>query len=291
MGIIGNLRISPTSSQSTVLDATFETPEPEKGKDILASLFKFYNREEIIDKTQTAAKTLAFIDDRLGLVTSQLDSVERNIANYKSRERIVDVSSQGQLFLQNVQVLDNQNSQVGLQLEVLNSVDNYVRNKGGKQGTVPSISMINDPMLGGLLTRLYDAEFQLDKIKSVSGEKSDAVLLAESDVNRLKKDIRENMGNIRNNLVNQRNAIASNINKSSGLLSQVPQKERGFLEISRQQGIRNSIYTYLLQKREETALSSASTIADLKVIEDPYFYGPIKPVAKSFYLAGLPTYF
>ena len=60
-----------------------------------------------------------------------------------------------------------------------------------------------------------------------------------------------------------------------------------FLDISRQQEIKNNIYTYLLQKREETAISSASTTADLRVIEAPYAYGPISPIAKNFYLTGL----
>ena len=75
------------------------------------------------------------------------------------------------------------------------------------------------------------------------------------------------------------------MNKS--LYSSVPQKERGLLEISRQQAIKNNIYSYLLQKREETALSSASTSADLRVLESGYSYGPIRPVASNFYWAGL----
>ena len=97
----------------------------------------------------------------------------------------------------------------------------------------------------------------------------------------------ENMANIRNNLMMVKAQVNTQIEQNNSLLRGVPQKERAFLDISRQQSIKNNIYTYLLQQREETAISSASASADLRVIETPVSYGPISPVANSFYLAGL----
>jgi len=71
------------------------------------------------------------------------------------------------------------------------------------------------------------------------------------------------------------------------MLRRIPQQERGLIDVTREQTIKNNIFSYLLQKREETALNSASTIADLKVIENASFFGPIKPIAKNYYLAGI----
>jgi capsular exopolysaccharide synthesis family protein len=168
----------------------------------------------------------------------------------------------------------------------LQDVQQYVDTKGKKPGTVPAQMLINDPTLAGLIQKLYDAEFQVSKAESINGEKSDAVIMANETVGRIKRDIRENLGTIRSNL----NAVKSNVNSgiamNNGLLSQVPRKERGLLDISRQQAIKNNIYTFLLQKREETALSSAGTTPDLRVLEKGSSYGPIKPVAKNFYLTG-----
>ena len=283
----GDLKANATSNSSTVIEVKLETPVPDKGVDFLNKLFEVYNYEAIIDKNQIAAKTLAFIENRLNLVVGQLDSVEKNIQNFKTRESVYDLGSQASLYLSNVSELDKRSSDVQIQLDVLKDVQQYVDNKGRKPGTVPSQILISDPTLSGLLTKLYDAEFQLSKAESINGEKSDAVILANDAVGRIKKDIRENLGTIRSNL----NAVKSNVNSgialNSGLLSQVPRKERGLLEISRQQVIKNNIYTFLLQKREETALSSAGTTPDLKVLEKGSSYGPIKPVAKNFYLTGL----
>lgn len=282
----GNLKANATSNSSTVIEVKLETPVPDKGVDFLNKLFEVYNEYAVVDKNQIAAKTLAFIEDRLNLVVGQLDSVEKNIQSYKTRESVYDLGNQASLYLSNVSELDKKSSDVAIQLDVLQDVQQYVDNKGRKPGTVPSQLLISDPTLAGLLSKLYDAEFQQIKAESINGEKSDAVIMARDAVSRIKGDIRENLVTTRNNLNSVRSNVNSGIARNSGLLSQIPRKERGLLDISRQQAIKNNIYTFLLQKREETALSSAGTTPDLRVLEKGSSYGPIKPVAKNYYLTG-----
>lgn len=282
----GDLKANATSNSSTVIEVKLETPVPAKGVDFLNRLFEIYNKDAIDDKNQIAAKTLAFIEDRLNLVVGQLDSVEKNIQRYKTQESVYDLGGQASLYLSNVSELDKKGSDVQIQLDVLRDVQQYVDSKGKKTGTVPSQMLISDPTLAGLLSKLYDAEFQLNKAESINGEKSDAVIMANEAVGRIKRDIRENLGTIRSNLNAVKTNVSSGIAMNSGLLSQIPRKERGLLDISRQQAIKNNIYTYLLQKREETALSSAGTTPDLRVLEKGSSYGPIKPVAKNYYLTG-----
>ncbi|MEP6926984.1 MAG: hypothetical protein ABI834_05070, partial [Ginsengibacter sp.] len=285
--IIPGLSVSPLSYSSTVLNVNLETPVPEKGRDILNKLFEIYNLDAIDDKNQIGEKTLRFIDDRLALVTGQLDSVEKKIAGYKSRESVVDLGGQASAYLDKVKDLDKQNSDIELKMDVLKELNVYVRSKGKKTGTVPSLLLLSDPTLSGLLEKLYTAETQAEALQNVTGEKNDAILLANAEVTRIKGDIVENMANIKGGLQMVKNQVNTQIAQNNYMLQGIPQKERAFLDISRQQVIKNNIYTYLLQKREETALSSASTSADLRVIESPGSFGPIRPVAKNFYLAGL----
>ena len=285
--ISASIRAAPLSNVSTVLDVNLQTPEPLKGEAILTKLFEVYNAEGIEDKNLIASKTLKFIEDRLRLVIYQLDSVERNIVSYKSKESVYGVGAEADLFLDKVKDLDKRKGDIDLQLDVLNEVKKYIQEKGKKTGTVPSLNLITDPILSDLLKELYSAEFELDKAISISGEQSEPVLLANEKVRRLKIDIDENLNNIRASLLTIKNDIINKTTSNNNLLSQVPQKERGLLEISRQQAVKNSIYSYLLQKKEETALSSASTSSDLRVIEKPNSYGPVSPVPKNYYLAGL----
>lgn len=284
--ISNDLKANPTSNTSTVIEVKIETPVPEKGIAILNKLFEVYNKAAIDDKNQIAARTLAFIEDRLHLVIGQLDSVERNIETYKTRESVYNLSDQASLYLSNVSDLDKKSSEVDIQLDVLKDVQRYIDEKGQKPGTVPAQLLISDPTLAGLLQKLYDAEFQLERVQSINGEKSDAVIMAKEAVSRIKGDIRENLANIRSNLTAVKNNVSAGIALNNGMLRSIPQKERGLLDISRQQAIKNNIYTFLLQKREETALSSAGTSPDLRVLEKGVASGPIKPIAKNFYLIG-----
>ena len=100
---------------------------PEKANDILTRLFQIYNRNAIDDKNQIAVRTLQFIDDRLDLVTLQLDSVEKNIAGYKSSTSAVDLGSQASDYFSKVKSLDNQNSELDLKLELLNDINSYAK--------------------------------------------------------------------------------------------------------------------------------------------------------------------
>ncbi len=284
--IIGSISAAATSNTSTVIDIKMETTVPQKGIDVLNKLFEVYNKAAIDDKNIIAAKTLNFIEERLKSVFEQLAGVEKDIENYKAREGIYSLGSQAEMYLSSVKELDSKNTEVDLQLSILDDISNYVNLKGKKPGTVPSLLLMQDPTLSGLLDNLYKSEFELDKLKSGAGEKSDAVQLAEQSLARIRADIKENINNIRGNLYSVKSNVNVILNKNNSLLRSIPQKERALLDISREQQIKNNIYTYLLQKREETALSSASTTADLRVLEKAWATGPVKPVAKSIYMTG-----
>ena len=128
-GLTGGLKISPYSYSSTILNISLNTPVPEKGRDILNKLFEIYNIDAVEDKNLIADRTMNFIDDRLGLVTSQLDSVERNIAAYQSRTSVVDLGTQASAYFGKVTDLDKQSSQLDLQLDALQDVNSYIRGK------------------------------------------------------------------------------------------------------------------------------------------------------------------
>ncbi|RZL06012.1 MAG: polysaccharide biosynthesis tyrosine autokinase, partial [Pedobacter sp.] len=271
---------------STVLDVSIQTPVPERGVDILNRLFQVYNSADVLEKNQQSLQTMRFIDERLAVVEGQLDSVNENIMDYKARESVTDLSGQAGMYFSTVKELDKRNTTLDLQTEILQGVQSYVNGKGSEPGTVPSLMMVSDPILSNLLNQLYLAEFELDKNKSIAGDQSETIKLAEEKISRIKGDLRENMSNIRMNLDTERASNNAEIAKNNALLLEVPEKERGLLEISRQQSIKNNIYNYLLQRREETALSASATSADMKVLQSPSAFGPISPIAKNFYLFG-----
>lgn len=288
--VLGQVKITPSSKLSTVIDLTIQGEVPKRGEDILNELLKVYNRAAILDKNVLAANTLKFVEDRLKYVVNELDSVEGRLQNYKARNKIVDISVQGQIFLQTVAANDQKISDINMQLAVLDQVQNYVTSKGGTGGIVPATLGVADPILTELLQKLSDLELKYTQTKKIVPENNPAVVALVDGMNKLKPGILENIQSQRRNMVAGRNDLAATISRYSSMLKTIPEKERELLGISRQQAIKNNIYTFLLQKREETALSFASAVADSRIIDKAESSdGPIGPKKSLIYLAALLT--
>ena len=285
---IGSMDASTSSKQTSIMLLNMKTTDPSQGELLLNSIIGAYNKAAIVDKQMIANFTINFIDDRLALISSQLDSVEQNLENYKSQNNIVDLSEQSKVFLNSVAKQDEDLNKIGVQLSVLDEIENYMNGKGTNPGAAPSLMGIEDPMLMELLTKLYNYELQLQKISSTSAENDDAVLSLQEQILKIKKTIRETKGSLRQNLLSAQSKINRDLNKQNSLLRSVPYKERALINISRQQAIKSSIYSFLLEKREASAISYAATVSDGRIIEPAYSSpGPISPKKKYDFIDGL----
>jgi capsular exopolysaccharide synthesis family protein len=286
--ILNQVTITPSSKQSTVIDLSIEGEIPKRGEDILNQLLIVYNHASILDKNLLASNTLKFVEDRLKYVVNELDSIEDKLQNYKARNKITDISAQGQIFLQTVATNDQKISDINMQLAVLDQVQNYVTGKQDAGGIVPATLGIGDPVLTDLLQKLSDLELKYTQTKKIVPENNPSVIALVDGIKKLKPAILENIQSQRKNLVAGRNDLASTNGQYSSMLKTIPEKERELLSISRQQAIKNNIYTFLLQKREETALSFASAVADSRVIDKAQSSDvPVKPKKSLIYLAAL----
>lgn len=288
LALKAGLKIESTSKQSTVIQIVMENTNRKKGEDIINTLIYEYQKAALKDKNQVASNTLAFVEDRLRIMVQDLSDVETNIEKYKKKEGIINVSEQSTLFLETVKSNDQKLSEINLQVSVLDDVEKYVGGKGNNPGTVPSLMGINDPTLVQLLSKLYDAEMQYARLKRISGEKSDLLEQAMYEINNIKSALVENIRNIKANLITSKNNLQTDLRKVDQMLQQVPAKEKALLQISREQAIKNSIYSFLLQKREETALSYSSAVSDSRIIEGGRAKpNPVKPIPKLILGIGL----
>ena len=279
--------ISPSSKQSTVIDLSIQGEVPQRGEDILNELLKVYNQAAILDKNQLAANTLKFVNERLAYVSSDLDSVERALQNFKAKNRITDISAQGQIYLQTVAANDQKISDINVQLAMLEQVEQYVKGKGDLGGIVPATLGNSDPVLTDLLQKLADLELQYTQTKKIVPENNPAVVALVDGINRLKPQILENIESQRRSLSAGRSDLTSTSNDYNSMLKTIPEKERELLSITRQQVIKNNIYTFLLQKREETALSFASAVADSRILDHAETSDvPVSPKKKLIYLVA-----
>ena len=271
-----NLKASQISKQSSVITFTMRDPLPQRSELLLNEIVNAYNRSSIDKKNEMASKTLQFIENRLKNVSQELDSVENTIQKYRARSGVVDISEQSKLYLQGIEETDKQASTVNMQLSALDEAEKYITSKSTDASVVPSTLNIDDPTLSQLLEKVYNAETQYDKLKKTTAENNPIVLSLQEEINKTKPSILENIRNQRKSLQANKNYISSVNNKYSSLLSSIPGKERQLIEVSRQQNIKNDIYSFLLQKREETAYSINAANPDCTLVDKPA--SSIRPV-------------
>ncbi|HEX6430595.1 MAG TPA: polysaccharide biosynthesis tyrosine autokinase [Niastella sp.] len=265
--IQNRLVIASASKLSSILNLTIRDEVPERGEDILNELLSAYAVAMLKDKNTLAANTLRFVEDRLNHVSRDLTGIERKIEQYKSSQEAVDVSAQGKLFLENVSANDQKLSEIDMKLAVLDQVENYVKQKNNSGGIVPSTLGVTDPVLSNLLGKLSDLELEYEKKKGTTAENNPLLSSVGDQINSIKPGILENIENQRRGLQASKTNLASTNSSYTNVLQTIPKKERDLIEISRQQLTMQSIYGFLLQKKEETALSYAANVSDSRVVD------------------------
>jgi tyrosine-protein kinase Etk/Wzc len=282
------LEITPSSKMSTVLMMSLVDPIPQRGCDILSKLVEYYNLAGVEDKNKVAASTLIFIEDRLKLISKELGEAEKTVENFKVGSDVTDISAQSNLFLTSVQQNDVELNQVKIQQQVLNEIDQYVRAKGTSTGTVPATLGISDPVLLSLINQLVEMEGKrTNLLKQVKAE-NPIVQSIEEQITSLRKGINENIASMQRSLAITRQQLENRNQRMEGMLKTIPGKERELVDVSRQQSIKNSLYIFLLQKREETALSYSSAVSDNRTVDIPRSTNsPVSPNSKLIYMIFL----
>ena len=278
-GYLGILKIEPAAKLSTVLVMSLQESVPDRGEAILNQLISEYNKEAIVDKNKEASKTLNFIEDRLGLISGELSIVEKEVEVYKSTHGITDLSVQAQTFLTAVKENDTQLNEASMRLGALVDIERYVQNHSGEKGVAPATLGFSDPVLTGLLSKVAELELKREDISRTMSPNNPLLQSLDSQLKAIKASINENIQTIRQQLVSNRNQLVANNGRMESIIRTIPGKERALLNITRQQAIKNGLYTYLLQKREETALSAASRVSDSRTVDVAHTSNkPVKPV-------------
>jgi len=287
-GLLGGLEASPTDKLSTVVRLTYQDPIPKRGENILNHLIAAYNQKAISDRDDLASNTLTFIDERMKKVEKELNELESSIQRFRAEKGVVDLSEQGRLYLYDVGEYDRQIASLSRQLAVLNKVDEYLASKKNKSGIVPSTLGLEDRVLSQLLEKLYASEIEYEKLRKTTAENNPILRAVADEIKKIRPSIRENIRNQKNNLRASLSSLNFNANQSASALNNIPEKERALLEIERGKEIKNELYSFLQQKREETALSYAPNGGDGRIVDlAESSVGPVSPKSSIIYLVAL----
>ncbi|WP_405199947.1 GumC family protein [Christiangramia sp. LLG6405-1] len=264
--LLQSLEVTPPEKLSTVINLSLEDEVPSRGEDILNGLIAAYNQKGIEDRNKLAANTMEFIESRITNVEDELSDLETEIEEYRSSKGVVDLSEQSRIYLQDAGQNDQRIADIRLKLSVLDKVENYIQSKNTGGSIVPSTLGIDDPVLTQLLQKLYNSEIEYARLKKTTAVNNPMLMSLADEINKTRPNILDNVQSQKSNLNASLSNLYSNSGRYNSALKTIPEKERKLLEITRRKTVKNDLFAYLLQKREEIALSYVPTLADESVV-------------------------
>lgn len=277
--------VEPSTKASNVLEMTCKDHIKQRGIDKLSKLIYYYNEDANSFKKEEAYKTMAFLDERIGLVMSELTNIEFTIEEYKLKNKITALESDIIFIAEQIKELQTKIIETEAQYQVVNLIDMYVKDPENKYSLVPQILTQSSGKEASPLT-LYN-EALLERTRILQNSKGDNPIITK--INNQVDQLRENVYLSTENAKKTIEFTLSDLKIKEKLLldklGEVPSQERVYIDYRRQQEIFQAVYVILLQKREETALSIGIDRQKARIIDTPYIKR--KSVAPRKLYAGL----
>ena len=283
----GNLSTEPTSKQTTIVRLNYNDTHVGRGLDFLNTLVALYNADANDDKNEVASRTAEFIDERISIINHELGTTESELAQYKQKAGLTDLTSDAQLALKGNAEYEQKRAENATQLRLVEFLKEYIERPENRMEIIPANIGLSDNGLSTLIGQYNEMLTERKRLLRTSSESNPAVVNLDTSLEATRKNIQTSVASVLKGLEITRNDLNREAAQFANRISNAPQQEKELLSISRQQEIKASLYLMLLQKREENAITLAATANNGRMVEEPLAGGIVGPNGKLFYLVAL----
>lgn len=281
------LTTEATSKQTTIVRLNYNDSHVERGLDFLTTLVALYNADANDDKNEVASRTAEFIDERISIINHELGTTESELAQYKQKAGLTDLTSDAKLALQGNAEYEQKRADNATQLRLVEFLKEYIDRPENRMEIIPANIGLSDNGLSTLIGQYNEMLTERKRLLRTSSESNPAVVNLDTSLQATRKNIQTSVASVLKGLEITRNDLNREAAQFANRISNAPQQERELLSISRQQEIKASLYLMLLQKREENAITLAATANNGRMVEEPLAGDIVGPNGKMFYLIAL----
>ena len=274
------------NKNTSIITLEMKSPNPARGKMVMNKLIDTYIREGVKDNNSINDSTLFFINDRLRDVEGELQDVEVAIQNFKQKNDLTNIDDQVKLLLDVYKENSQKSLDAEVQLNVITSLENHLRS--GNTHVIPASLLTQDASLSGIINQYNLLVVQKEKLAKSATPENPLVKSLNSQLSSLRNELLGSISTTRRSYATVAGQLRSEANQNLSKVRQMPLQERQFLDISRQQAIKQELYLFLLKKREETELGKSSTLSNTRVIDYARVSDkPVEPKGAIILFAGM----
>ena len=263
------IKVSQHKKESNVITLSTASPLPERDKALLYQMIEQYNLNAVVDKNMIATNTAQFIEERLAIITAELSEAENAVAYYKEQNNIADISAQANLFLQASSAEQRALAEIETQLSLVEYIDEFLRDESKSDNLIPSNIGVTDASLSSGLSEYNALQLQRMRILRTATEENPVIEQMNAQLASMRRNIIATIASVRESLLIRKRSLLAQDSKYNRQIQNAPEQQREYIRVMRQQQIKERLYIYLYEKREENALMLAATSMPAKILDMP----------------------
>ena len=284
----GALSIEPTSKSTTIAQISVKSTHTQRGMDFINKLVEVYNRDANDDKNEVATKTAEFIDERIKIINGELGTTEQELETFKRDAGLTDLKSDAQLALSENSEYEKKRAENSTQLRLVQFLASYANNPDHAYEVLPVNVGLTDTGLAELINRYNEMLLERKRLLRSSQENNPVVVNLDASIRAMRSNVLTTINSVQRGLAITQADLERQAGKYAGRITNAPGQERQLVSISRQQEIKAGLYLMLLQKREENAITLASTANNARMVDEALADAiPVSPKGKMIYLVAL----
>ena len=284
-GYANALSVEPTSKTTTIAQITLQNTSPQRGVDFINKLIEIYNRDANDDKNEVASKTAEFIDERIKIINGELGTTEKELETFKRDAGLTDLKSDTQLALSENSEYEKKRAENSTQLRLVQFLSEYANNPDHAYEVLPVNVGLTDTGLTELINRYNEMLLERKRLLRTSSESNPVVVNLDASIRAMRSNVQTTILSVQKGLMITKADLERQAGKYAGRITSAPGQERQLVSISRQQEIKAGLYLMLLQKREENAITLASTANNARIVDEAQAeLFPVSPKGKLIYL-------